>query len=204
MQKMQSGRSMVEMLGVLAIIGVLSVGGIAGYSKAMFKHKFTKTIDIISYAVNRLTELDNSNLTGFSLTTSQQAHDYDVIPDCDVNSTDGSKCLLPLGEISFMIDNNYSHGNNIAGVINISFLQNPHESCIAFWNSEIYKIVPDSWWNYGVVAVTGADIIYAKSEHKNLQADTKSEFTATDIVKACEPCLNANNCTIEWIMGMKV
>ena len=31
----QTGRSMVEMLGVLAIIGVLSVGGIAGYSKAM-------------------------------------------------------------------------------------------------------------------------------------------------------------------------
>ena len=27
----QTGRSMVEMLGVLAIIGVLSVGGIAGY-----------------------------------------------------------------------------------------------------------------------------------------------------------------------------
>ena len=31
----QYGRSMIEMLGVLAIIGVLSVGGIAGYSKAM-------------------------------------------------------------------------------------------------------------------------------------------------------------------------
>ena len=31
------GRSMVEMLGVLAIIGVLSVGAIAGYSKAMMK-----------------------------------------------------------------------------------------------------------------------------------------------------------------------
>ena len=30
-----TGRSMVEMLGVLAIIGVLSVGAIAGYSKAM-------------------------------------------------------------------------------------------------------------------------------------------------------------------------
>ncbi len=29
------GRSMIEMLGVLAIIGVLSVGGIAGYTKAM-------------------------------------------------------------------------------------------------------------------------------------------------------------------------
>lgn len=31
----ENGRSMIEMLGVLAIIGVLSVGGIAGYSKAM-------------------------------------------------------------------------------------------------------------------------------------------------------------------------
>ena len=37
-----SGRSMVEMLGVLAIIGVLSVGAITGYSKAMMKYKLNK------------------------------------------------------------------------------------------------------------------------------------------------------------------
>ena len=39
----QAGRSMIEMLGVLAIIGVLSVGGIAGYSKAMMQYKINKT-----------------------------------------------------------------------------------------------------------------------------------------------------------------
>ena len=39
MMKNESGRSMVEMLGVLAIIGVLSVGGIAGYTMAMNKYK---------------------------------------------------------------------------------------------------------------------------------------------------------------------
>ena len=44
----QSGRSMIEMLGVLAIIGVLSVGGIAGYSKAMTKYRINKTIDQIT------------------------------------------------------------------------------------------------------------------------------------------------------------
>ena len=38
MKRQQSGRSMVEMLGVLAIIGVLSIGGIAGYSYAMRRH----------------------------------------------------------------------------------------------------------------------------------------------------------------------
>ncbi len=44
----QNGRSMIEMLGVLAIIGVLSVGGIAGYSKAMTKYRINKTIDQIT------------------------------------------------------------------------------------------------------------------------------------------------------------
>lgn len=41
----QKGRSMVEMLGVLAIIGVLSAGGLAGYSKAMFQYKLNKQRD---------------------------------------------------------------------------------------------------------------------------------------------------------------
>ena len=46
--KSQSGRSMVEMLGVLAIIGVLSVGGIAGYSLSMRKHRANGVIDLAS------------------------------------------------------------------------------------------------------------------------------------------------------------
>ena len=38
-KRSEKGRSMVEMLGVLSIIGVLSVGGISAYSTAMEKHK---------------------------------------------------------------------------------------------------------------------------------------------------------------------
>ncbi|MCM1324436.1 MAG: hypothetical protein NC218_09935 [Acetobacter sp.] len=41
-QTNELGRSMIEMLGVLAIVGMLSVGGIAGYSKAMMKYKLNK------------------------------------------------------------------------------------------------------------------------------------------------------------------
>ena len=40
----ETGRSMVEMLGVLSIIGVLSVGGISAYSTAMEKHKANELI----------------------------------------------------------------------------------------------------------------------------------------------------------------
>ena len=50
----QKGRSMVEMLGVLAIVGVLSIGGIAGYSKAMAKYKINKTMDQISLIVTNI------------------------------------------------------------------------------------------------------------------------------------------------------
>ena len=45
----QMGRSMIEMLGVLAIIGVLSVGAIAGYSKAMMKHKLNKQAEQLNF-----------------------------------------------------------------------------------------------------------------------------------------------------------
>ena len=51
MKNNEKGRSMIEMLGVLAIIGVLSVGGIAGYSKAMAKFRANKTMDQVSHIV---------------------------------------------------------------------------------------------------------------------------------------------------------
>ena len=46
--KTESGRSMVEMLGTLAIIGVLSIGGIAGYSYGMDKYRCNQTMRDIS------------------------------------------------------------------------------------------------------------------------------------------------------------
>ncbi len=48
----ECGRSMVEMLGVLAIIGVLSVGAISGYSRAMMKYKLNKHAAQISELIN--------------------------------------------------------------------------------------------------------------------------------------------------------
>ncbi|MBO7243767.1 MAG: type II secretion system protein [Alphaproteobacteria bacterium] len=46
MRKNESGRSMVEMLGVLAIIGVLSIGGIAGYTLSMNRYRANAVVDV--------------------------------------------------------------------------------------------------------------------------------------------------------------
>ena len=50
----ETGRSMVEMLGVLAIIGVLSIGGIQGYTYAMNKYRANNVLNEINMASHQL------------------------------------------------------------------------------------------------------------------------------------------------------
>ncbi len=51
--KKQSGRSMIEMLGVLVLIGVLSVAALFGFTYAMNRHKANETIhDVMLRATN--------------------------------------------------------------------------------------------------------------------------------------------------------
>ena len=47
-KNVETGRSMTEMLGVLAIIGVLSIGGIAGYTYAMERHYTNEILNAAS------------------------------------------------------------------------------------------------------------------------------------------------------------
>ena len=53
-QNYESGRSMTEMLGVLAVTGVLSIGGIAGYNYAMSKHHANQVLQDIRLVYQEL------------------------------------------------------------------------------------------------------------------------------------------------------
>ena len=77
----QSGRSMVEMLGVLAIIGVLSVGAIAGYSKAMMKYKLNKHAEQMNTVINAI---------------ARNAHNFNNIKE---GSVDLTETFIKMGEI---------------------------------------------------------------------------------------------------------
>ena len=48
------GRSMTEMLGVLAVIGVLSIGGIQGYTYAMNKYRTNNILNELNMSSNEL------------------------------------------------------------------------------------------------------------------------------------------------------
>ena len=80
----EHGRSMIEMLGVLAIIAVLSVGGIAGYSKAMMMWRS-------NVQKNMLTEL----ISGVIRFQSNLPPDIGDAPDIDLTPMLGAMGLLP-------------------------------------------------------------------------------------------------------------
>ena len=89
----ESGRSMVEMLGVLAIIGVLSVGGIAGYSQAMSKFKVSKTIDQVQTLITNIRTLYAGSRT-FTGLTAARAKNMGLLTE---ETYDGTNGLNPFG-----------------------------------------------------------------------------------------------------------
>lgn len=54
MRENQSGRSMIEMLGVIAIIGILTAGGLAGFSKALDMYRTNRASHQISFILGHV------------------------------------------------------------------------------------------------------------------------------------------------------
>lgn len=134
----QQGRSMIEMLGVLAIIGVLSVGGLVGYSKAMERYRINETINQISHIViNTRTLFRNqkdfySGLSFDYLTISNANHPNRVL--------DNKAKIFPTslvrndyknlfgGIMNFYADGRFSNDDGKAFVL--AFQGIPQEACI--------------------------------------------------------------------------
>lgn len=128
----QTGRSMVEMLGVLAIIGVLSVGGIAGYSKAMTKFKITKTMDQVSMTVANIRTLYSGQRNYNGLETAN-ALDMGVVPaemegaaaDTLVNAFQGA---VTIGTVNY--------NNQADSAFRISYENMGQEACVQLITSD--------------------------------------------------------------------
>ncbi|MBE6446844.1 MAG: type II secretion system protein [Alphaproteobacteria bacterium] len=126
MRRSEKGRSMVEMLGVLAIIGVLSVGGIYGYTVAMRKYKANEVaqgaamLATIARGSNAGTGLGsgsmtgaqaglydatNGNIQGCTLSATQNGDVVTVAVNCDTDTElkEAVKQLVGTGNDEFKI-----------------------------------------------------------------------------------------------------
>lgn len=90
MKKQELGRSMVEMLSVLAIIGLLSIGGYAGYSLSIKRIGYEKILDTaINFA---------GQGTGGKSYTSLAGAGMDMVHNIDMAlSESGMVCLKNAG-----------------------------------------------------------------------------------------------------------
>ena len=75
--KMENGRSMVEMLGVLAVAGVLSIGGVAGYRYAIDKMNAN---DIINEVRKRAVTASQQRILGHDINLSELAGLKEFMP----------------------------------------------------------------------------------------------------------------------------
>ena len=191
-----SGRSMVEMLGVLAIVGVLSVGAIAGYSKAMSKYKLNKAIE----AANQL----------FAAIITKVAPDKSSLTDDGLGYVYYTETMVKAGWLpdGFKFTDTspryiYDAFNNPAWIfkdpakavgVGWSFEQNQKELCMAYvnlakeWRNDINSIYVDSLSsNNGSVVSKSYGNLYGD---KNCTSDVKclKDVTVTEIDNLCNNC----------------
>ncbi len=124
----EQGRSMIEMLGVLAIVGVLSVGGIAGYSKAMNKFKTNKVIDQINMISTNIRTLYSSqrNYNGLNNVLAKAAGA--VSGDMYTNATDTTITNAFQGDV-FITTGTHNSQTDAAYIIGFDGL--PKSACVA-------------------------------------------------------------------------
>ena len=134
MRNNENGRSMVEMLGVLAIIGVLSAGGLAGYSKAMFKHKLNSTMEQITMVVTNIRTMYGSqgNYDGLSNANAVSLGAIPTIMGTGATLTSPFKGgvyiqMATTSGSTILADNTSSH----ATAFLVTYQNLPKEACIA-------------------------------------------------------------------------
>ena len=188
----ETGRSMIEMLGVLAIIGVLSVGGIAGYSKAMNKFKTNKVADNVSMLVANIKTLYAQQKTYDGL-TNQTAVDMGVVPDelgttSDLTNAFNGKVYINTADSTTDKDNK---------AFNIVFDGLSREACITLATNDW-----GSGYSSGLIAIaaqgtsignkvlsdkigcTGGTSVNFKTESSNSSNTEKTKTSSSDAVSS--------------------
>ncbi len=188
-----SGRSMVEMLGVLAIIGVLSVGAISGYSKAMEKYKINKFVNSYSILITNLLQYKDSFI-----------HEKNMF---DITSTLQKLNLFPEG---FIIKNGKVYDS--LGFKPYVFIRHERlvttiilsDTAMKNFRGDLCKeiflnlLIPHSpnlyyaWvWNDGIT-----DYAWYGDEQCNEKRNCLKNMTLKDIDTTCNSCIEDHPCYI--------
>ncbi|HBO49380.1 MAG TPA: hypothetical protein DD619_01095, partial [Alphaproteobacteria bacterium] len=183
-------------LGVLAIIAVLSVGGIAGYSKAMEKFKINKATDEYAYLIFGMMEhLDDIKKLDNGTNINNFLQDINLIPkNWPASNQDALGNIIniflrnnrltmdlylggfKLNEDGASVSANFSHG------LCEKFMQN----IVIPLHSSLYNA-----WIHNV-----AYIFYGDEYCNGTDKKCFNQISLTDINKYCSGCASNKQCAI--------
>ena len=200
------GRSMVEMLGVLAIIGVLSVGAIAGYSKAMMKYKLNKQAEqissILDYVNIHLDEFKRSKTT-ISDNMIPLLTKLDVIPKEMIRENQNNVVYDIFGN-AVGLKNYYTGGSAYYFEFVLYINKGQKESCMNLFN--IAKAQRGQLWRTKFQTVKGeaagvANSVwgdaYCESDRKCLK-----DLTVAEMENYCTVCEDKDSCSFYYQMRL--
>ena len=189
----QLGRSMVEMLGVLAIIGVLSVGAISGYSNAMTKHKLNKQTEQIGFIMDNV----HINLDAIKRSKAETGQDIinllkamQIIPNEMIK--DNTKFIYDVYNNRIYIQN-HSGGGNFYFEFKMNVGKNK-DSCINL--IQIGKLRSKLLWRIRIEASKNyymAGDSYCTSSEKCLK-----DMTLPEMEEYCNTCVNSASCVFTF------
>ena len=206
----ENGRSMIEMLGVLAIIGVLSVGGIAGYSKAMNKFKTNKVADNVSMLVANIKTLYAQQNTYKDL-ENKTAISMGVVPDeLGTDATSGTLTNAFSGPVDIHVSDSTDATNHDYKAFVIYFGNLSREACITLATNDW-----GSGYSSGLIAIKASGTSTADTDNTSLDStvigcpgeansiacpggsEQPVPMAVTAAATACD-CKSGNTCSITW------
>ena len=198
------GRSMIEILGVLAIIGVLSVGGIAGYSKAMMMWKINKMQEEYSYLLHGMLEhLDNLkylNPTSETVGVVDVLQASGIIPPTwekfdDFRIWDDNGNLLALfsrnNELGFSVNIGGYRKNDDGKNISEGFNK---QTCLTLFKDLFYPLHSEAlrvWLHHNPTTE-----IFAGDKYCSPDVQCLRDITLAKMKAACDVCNGQTNCDI--------
>ena len=197
----QSGRSMVEMLGVLAIIGVLSVGAISGYSKAMFKYKLNKQTEQIGYILDYLIG-NQDTLRKVPYFMKNTLNKLGIVPNDMIK--DNSEYAYDIFNSRIKLENHSAEPyNGYALGLEINNSDYSAEICRNFMTMAKARTDDISWVN--VQREETDDSYNTVTRYYGNQATGKNDYLRnmdmTKINNACKVCEDTNSCFVFILIG---
>ena len=177
-----NGRSMVEMLGVLAIIAVLTSGALVGYSKAMRRHRLNETITQVALMMTNIRSFygTTDDYEGFDENTAAR---YNMVTQ-RMKGADGTLMNPYKGRINISLGRAVQDGPDNTAFI-ITYRDLPVEACV--------DIATKDWGlgeKIGLICVSvGADdgepdFPYKPSEYFTVNRQTRP-LTMTEAADHC-------------------